>query len=338
MQHRGAVQQPRWRYAAAVSLVAAMIVLGACTGRANGGEGDENEARGGAAAQEQRDTTRPAAFAPMDWKRVDEAIGRSGTMQPGEVYRVSFPRSDLRVTAGGVVVKPALALGGWVAFKQTGADEAMAMGDLVLTEAEVAPVMAKLQEGGIEQTAVHNHLLHESPRVMYMHISARGDPAKIGAAVRAALALSKTPTATPAAGASAAIDLDTAGVARALGRAGKVNGGVYQVSVPRAETVTADGMEVPPSMGGATAINFQPTGGGRAAITGDFVMSAGEVNPVIRALRDNGIEVTALHSHMLEEAPRLFFMHFWANDDAVKLARGLRAALDRMHTSRAAAP
>jgi hypothetical protein len=183
----------------------------------------------------------------------------------------------------------------------------------------------------VRQTALHNHLLRESPRVMYMHVEAHGDPVRIAETVRAALALSRTPLAPPApAPAVAAIDLDTAAVARALGHSGRVNGGVYQVSVPRLGAVRDGGHVVPPAMGVATAINFQPTGAGRAAITGDFVMTAGEVNPVIRALRDGGIEVTALHSHLLGEEPRLYFMHFWANDDAVKLARGLHAALSRM--------
>ena len=213
----------------------------------------------------------------------------------------------------------------------------MVMGDLVLTEDEVTPVMTKLQEGGVEQTALHNHVLHESPRVMYMHLGAHGDAVKIAKAIHDALALSKTPmTAAASAPANGAQDLglDTKQLDQLMGQSGKVNGGVYQFSVPRAETITDGGMEVPPSMGLATAINFQPTGGGKAAITGDFVMTAGEVNPVIRALRENGIEVTALHSHMLTESPRLFFMHFWADDDAQKLARGLRAALDKMNVVR----
>jgi hypothetical protein len=265
-----------------------------------------------------------------DWSAVDRALGRPGTAQPGEVQKYSFPRSDLHVTVGSVAVKPALALGSWVAFKR-GGGKAMAMGDLVLTETEITPVMNKLQAMGVEQTALHNHLLHESPRVMYMHIRAQGDPVKIAQAVHAALALTKTPPAKPQrAGPTTPLGLDTAAVAQALGHSGTVNGGVYQVNVPRADPVRADGMEVPPSMGVATAINFQPTGGGRAAITGDFVMTAQEVNPVLQALREAGIEVTALHSHMLTEEPTLFFMHFWGNDDAAKLGRGLRSALNHM--------
>ena len=236
----------------------------------------------------------------------------------------------------GVAVKAALALGSWVAFKQASDTEAMLMGDLVLLESEVGPVLGKLQDGGIEQTALHNHVLRESPRVMYMHIGGHGAPAKLAAAVHAALALTKTPLGASAAPASAGLlGIDTAQIAQILGYHGKVNGGVYQVGVPRAETITADGIDVPPSMGLATAINFQPTGGGKAAITGDFVLIGSEVNPVIGALRDNGIAITALHSHMLTDSPHLFFMHYWANDDALKLAHGLRAALDKMNIKKA---
>jgi hypothetical protein len=260
---------------------------------------------------------------------VEEALGRKGAAQPGEVLKFSFPRSDLSVTADGIPIKPALALGSWAAFKQIGNGQSMAMGDLVLTEDEVGPVMKALQSGGIEQTAVHNHVLHESPRIMYVHFSAHGDAAKIAATLRTALGASKTPIGAQGAPSPAsAADLDTAGIARELGIAGKLNGVVYQVSVPRRERITDMGHEVPPSMGVATAINFQPTGGGKAAVTGDFVMRASEVNKVIRALQAHGITTTALHSHMLNEEPRLFFMHFWANDDAVTLAKGFRAALN----------
>ncbi len=264
-----------------------------------------------------------------EWSAVDRALGRPGTLLPGDVHKYTFPRSDLHVRVGSVVVRPALALTGWVAFKGTGS-QAMAMGDLVLLQSEVTPVLTKLQQMGVSETALHNHLLDESPRLMYLHIEASGDPVKVAEALHAALALTRTPPAKPAGGApKAPFSLDTAGIASILGRHGQINGGVYQVSVPRAVPVRVEGMEVPPSMGVATGINFQPTGGGKAAITGDFVLAPDEVNPVIQALRAAGIGVTALHSHMLTEEPRLFFMHFWANDDALKLARGLRAALDR---------
>lgn len=287
-------------------------------------------------AQRRADAQGQQASQPIDWKRVDAALGKPGTIQPDGAYKAGLPRSDLHVSVAGVAIKPALALGSWVALKQVSDSDAMLMGDLVLLEKEVGPVLAKLQEGGIEQTALHNHLLHESPHVLYMHIAGRGAPEKLAGAVHAALALTKTPfAASPAPSASPPFGLDTAQIAQALGYHGKVNGGVYQVGVPRAERITVDGIDVPPSMGLATALNFQPTGGGKAAITGDFVLIASEVNPVIRALRDGGVAVTALHSHMLADSPRLFFMHFWANDDALKLARGLRAALDQMNVKRA---
>jgi hypothetical protein len=270
------------------------------------------------------------ATAVTSWTAVEEALGRKGAMQPGDVIKFSFPRSDLTVTIGGVSIKPALALGSWVAFKEVAQGEAMAMGDLVLTDDEVGGVMRALQAGGVEQSALHNHLLSETPHVMYMHIMTHGDPAKIARSIHDALAQSKTPLGPPSPPAApSAADLDTTGIAKALGFAGKLNGVVYQVSVPRSEKITEMGHEVPPSMGVATAINFQPTGGGKAAITGDFVLLGSEVNPVIRALRDHGIQVTAVHSHMIDESPRLYFMHFWANDDAATLAKGLRAALDQ---------
>jgi hypothetical protein len=269
-----------------------------------------------------------------DWKSVEQALGKAGSVQPGDVYKVSLPRTDLQVTVGSVQVKSPLALGSWIAFKKAG-NVTMVMGDLVLTEDEVTSVLTKLQEGGVQQTALHNHVLHESPRVVYLHISAMGDGAKIAKAIHDALALSKTPFAAPLAGTQTQdLGIDTKQIDQIMGHSGKVNGAVYQISVPRAEKIMDNDMEVPPSMGVAHAINFQPSGAGKAAITGDFVLIASEVNPVIRALRDNGIDVTALHSHMLVESPRLFFMHFWANDDAMKLARGIRAALDKTNSAK----
>jgi hypothetical protein len=271
--------------------------------------------------------------AATDWKDVDTAIGRAGQDQPDGTHKYAFPRKDMNVTVGGVQIKAGLALGSWVAFKVTSQGNAMAMGDLVLAEDEVAPVMAELQSGEIEITALHNHLIGESPRVMYMHIHGMGNAANLGKAIHSAIAKTKTPDAG-AANAPPDLDIDTKQIDQILGHGGKNNGGIYQVGVPRAEHITEGGMAIPNSMGVATALNFQPTGGGKAAITGDFVLVAKEVNPVIKALRENGIAVTALHSHMLQEQPRLFFMHFWANDDALKLAKGLRAALDQTNSGK----
>jgi len=317
-----------------------------------------------------------AGAAEADWTKVADALGKSGTEMPGGVYRVGLPRTDLHVKLDGVDIKPTLALGSWLAFQGKG-DAAMVMGDLVLTEDEVGPVMKKLTENNIEITALHNHLLRAQPSTLYMHVLGHGDPAKLAAALHDGLALSKTPlgnatasassqapaavttsSQAPAAGSEqpgrngsstaaggsqapipgseqpARLDLDTAMIDKVLGAKGKAVAGVYQVGIPRAETIKDGGMEVPVAMGSGEAINFQPTGGGKAAITGDFVLTAKEVNPVLRALRENGIEVTAVHNHMLDDEPRLFFMHFWANDDAAKLAKGLRAALDKVNVAR----
>jgi len=265
----------------------------------------------------------------IDWQKVDDALGRKPVVSD-DVHRYGFPRSDLTVTLDGVTIKPALALGGWVAFKPAHGG-AMVMGDLVLLESEINPVMLKLIEGGLAITAVHNHLLRASPATFYMHVGGHGDPAKMASVIRDALGASKTPLAPPAAGPPPAVDLDTAQLDQIIGAKGQANGGVWQFNVPRRDPVKQDDMVLAPAgpLGLAIAINFQPAGGGKAAITGDFVLTADEVNPVVQALRANGIEVTALHSHMLDEQPRLFFMHFWAVDDALKLARGLRAALDR---------
>jgi len=268
-----------------------------------------------------------------DWKAVEQALGRSGQQQPDGAYKFGLPRGDLKVTVDGVQVKPTLALGSWLAFSSPG-QEAMVMGDLVLGEDEVSPVMVALQEHSLEVTALHNHVLHESPRVMYMHIAGHGDAVKLAGALKQVIALTKTPAPSQPPSTQPAVELDTAAIDQILGSKGKANGGVYQVSVPRAEKITDAGMAAPASMGLATALNFQPTGGGKAAITGDFVLIGSEVNPVIKALRQNGIQVTAVHNHMLEEQPRLFFMHFWANDDAMKLAKGLRAALDQTNSKK----
>jgi len=275
------------------------------------------------------------AQTPIEWEKVDRALGRSGTLQ-GQTYRVGFPRNDLHVTVGAVTVRPALALGSWVAFTETGDSTAMLMGDLVLLPAEVGPVIDALQSGGVTQTALHNHLAGEAPHIVYLHIGGRGRPEALATAVHTALTRTRTPLGAPAPAATPApaLELDTLQIAQTLGAHGKVNGGVYQVSVPRSEAVMVDSVTLPPAMGVATAINFQATGAGRAAATGDFVLIASEVNPVIRALRASGIAVTALHSHLLDETPRLLFMHFWGAGDAVQLAKGLRAALDVMNIKR----
>ena len=275
--------------------------------------------------------------ADPDWKAVEQALGKSGQLQPGDVYRVGMPRTDLSVTVKGVPVKAGFALGSYAAFKQIG-DHAMVMGDLVLLDQEVPAVMSALFSGGLEVTAVHNHVNDVSPHVLYMHYSGHGDATQLAKALRQALAASGTPLGTAASAPAAAFagpTLDTKQVEQLLGRQVRdVGSGVYQVSVPRAETITEMGQPLLPAMGVVTALNFQALPDGKAAITGDFVLIDKEVNPVARALRQHGIDVTAIHNHALMDTPRLFYMHFWAVDEAGKLAQGLKAALEQTNSKK----
>ena len=278
-----------------------------------------------------------ARAADPDWKAVEQALGKPGQIQPGDVFRVGMPRTDLAVTVKGVPVKAGFALGSYAAFKQMG-DRAMVMGDLVLLDQEVPAVMSGLFSGGLEVTAVHNHLNEMSPHVMYMHYEGHGDAVQLAKALRQALSASGTPLG--ASGAAAAVSggpaLDTKQIEQALGRQGRdIGGGVYQVTVPRAEAITGMGQPLLPAMGVVTVMNFQPTADGKAAITGDFVLIDKEVNAVAKTLRQHGIDVTALHNHGLMDTPRLFYMHFWANDDPAKLALGLKAALDQTNSVKA---
>ena len=274
-----------------------------------------------------------AAAAAPDWKPVQQAFGFDSISMPGGVQRFNLPRSDLHVTVGDTVVKPGLALGGWVAFAKAGKG-AMVMGDLVLTEDEVAPVTNALRDGGVEVTAIHNHLLGETPRVLYLHVGGHGDAAGLAQAVVKAVGLTKTPF-PPAPGAKEGdLGLDQAAVEKAIGMKGKVGGGCLHFTAARREKVSEGGMAMPASFGMGTSINFQPAGGGKAAIAGDFAMTAKEVEPVLDALRKGGIAVTALHSHALSDSPRLFYMHFWAVDDAVKLAQALGGALSKTSSKR----
>lgn len=276
----------------------------------------------------------PLQSLPIDWKQVDQTMGKTGVIMPGDVHRYSFPRTDLHVTVQDVVLKAGFALGGYVVFLPV-ANGAMVMGDLVLTEDEINPVISQLHQRGIQQTALHNHLLFETPHVMYLHIEGQGDPVHLAQGLHSALLLTKTPMSSPAPGQGGPLDLDTKQLDAILGYYGKANNGVYQYSIPRAEAITNGGVTVPPAMGIATVINFQPTGQGKAAITGDVVLLGKEVPAVMRALREQGIDITALHSHMLSDSPPLFFLHFWAVAPATTLARGLRAALDQTNSSKA---
>lgn len=270
-----------------------------------------------------------------DWKAVEQALGKAGQLMPGDVYRVGMPRTDLSVTVKGIPVKAGFALGSYAAFRQVG-DHAMVMGDLVLLDQEVPAVMSALLSGGLEVTAVHNHVNDVSPHVLYMHYGGHGDAVQLAKALRQALAASGTPLGAAAAPAAVAgPTLDSKQIEQSLGRQGRdVGAGVYQVTVPRSEAVTEMGQPLLPAMGVTTVINFQPLADGKAAITGDFVLLDKEVNPVARTLRQHGIDVTAIHNHSLMDTPRLFYMHFWAADDADKLAQGLKAALDQTNSKK----
>jgi hypothetical protein len=276
----------------------------------------------------------PAPAAEVDWKAVEQALGATGQMQAGDVFRIGLARTDLNVIVKGIPVKAPFALGSYAAFKQTG-DHVMVMGDLVLLDAEIPAVMSGLFAGGLEVTAVHNHLNEISPHVMYMHYSGHGDAVQLARALRQALSASTTPLGGAAAAAppSDGPTLDTKAIEQALGRPGReIGAGVFQVTVPRTEALTEMGQPLLPGMGVVTVLNFQPTSAGKAAITGDLVLIDNEVNAVARTLREQGIDVTAIHNHALRDTPRLFYMHFFANDDPTRLAGALKAALDQTNS------
>jgi Domain of Unknown Function (DUF1259) len=272
-----------------------------------------------------------AAAQGLDTAKIDQALGRSG-QKTGDVYRVAFPRTDLNVSIAGVAIKPGLALGSWAAFSGTEAS-ASVMGDLVLLESEVNPVMAKLRAADFQITAVHNHVLNETPRVLYMHYLGHGGAAELAKSLHNALAESKTPLTAPTpAPAAASPPPFVKTIEDTLGRKAQFNGGVLAFGIPRSETITESDMTLTPPQGVAESINFQETTPGQVATTGDFVLTAEEVNPVISALEEHGIQVTALHSHMLTEQPRLFFMHFWAVGNVESVTQGIKAALGHIAT------
>jgi Domain of Unknown Function (DUF1259) len=267
----------------------------------------------------------------LDTAKIDQEMGRTG-QKLGDVYRIGFPRTDLHVLVHGVSIKPGLALGSWAAFSGTN-DNATVMGDLVLLQAEVNPVMEEMRAAGFEITALHNHLLDETPRLMYMHYMGNGSAAHLASSLRLCLAASKTPLGKPAAAAEPSAPPSwVKTVEDAVGRKGSFKGGVLSFGVARADAVTMSGMTIAPPEGVAEAINFQEAGPGKVATTGDFVLTAAEVNPVLSALEDHHIQVTALHSHMLTEEPRLFFMHFWAVGNSQSVAEGIKAALSHAST------
>jgi hypothetical protein len=265
----------------------------------------------------------------LDTAKIDQTMGRSG-QKTGDVYRLSFPRTDLHVSIAGVEIKPGLALGSWAAFAGNDND-AMVMGDLVLLENELPPVMKKLRTAGFDISAVHNHLLNETPRVMYLHYVGHGKAVELAKSLQAALAESKTPLDKPAPPPSTAEPpAFVKTIEEALGTKGRFAGGVLSFGIPRSESIIDHGMTLAAPQGVAEAINFQEAGNGKLATTGDFVLTAEEVNPVISALEEHDIAVTALHSHMLTEQPRLFFMHFWGVGSTESVAAGIKAALSHV--------
>jgi hypothetical protein len=278
-----------------------------------------------------------AASNDTSWKKVEAVFGRAGSYS-GTTVKFGFPRTDLKVTLGNVTLKPGLALGSWAAFTGT-EDSATLMGDLVLLQSEVENVIDRLASGGILISALHNHLIGETPHVMYMHYMGHGTGETLAKSLRAALSTTATPlTLVPHSdavkkSAADAIKFDVKKIEEILGRKGSESGGVLSFGIPRAETIIDHGNEIPPLMGTANSINFQDAPDGAAA-TGDFVLVGREVNPVIQALRSAGISVTAIHNHMLDDEPRLFFMHFWGEGSAVKIASGIRKALDQINLKR----
>jgi hypothetical protein len=270
------------------------------------------------------------SFAQVDSTALNNVFGKKGSVQ-GNIYKISYPRSDLKVKVGDFSVAPGLALGSWVGILKM-ENESMMMGDLVLLDSEVPKVITKLVEENLDITAIHNHLINETPNIKYIHFHGSGNAVQLAEKIKAVLAVTATPLTPPAVQAKTK-NIDWSKVTAILGTTGKQNGMLLQYSFPRNEKLTERGMEMPPSMGMATAINFQMDGN-RAAITGDFVLLPDEVNPVVKALTANGIMPTAIHSHMLHDEPRLFMMHFWAVGELEKLATGLKAALDKTNSKK----
>ena len=300
----------------------ALVVVAGCNSGSNSGSDASNNPQSSA--------RNPITTTDADWKSVAEALGRTGKLGDNNTaYRVALTRNDLQVTSYGVAIKPGLSLGGYAAFARYDNNETLLMGDLVVTEAEVPKVTDALQSHGIAQTALHKHLLEQSPPVWWTHIHGMGDATQLAQGLKAALDATSIGSAAPPPAQQPPVDIDVAGVQQALGRKGTQDSGLLKYSIPRKDQIVEDGHVLPASsLNLATVINFQPVGGGKAAINGDFILTAPEVQKVIQALRAGNIQIVELHNHGLTEQPRLFYMHFWAVDDAVALARALRPALD----------
>jgi hypothetical protein len=306
---------------AAIAATAAVLLAGCSSGSKQGGGNDGDQAGNPRSAVRTTDT---------DWKPVADALGRTGKLGDNNTaYRVALVRNDLQVTTDGVAIKPGLSLGGYAAFVRYDNNETLLMGDLVITEAELSKVTDALQAHGLAKTALHKHLLQQTPPVWWTHVHGMGDAVQLAQGLKAALDATAIGPANPPPTQQPPVDIDVAGVQQALGRKGTQDGGLLKYSIPPKDTIVEDGHVLPAaSLNLTTVINFQPVGGGRAAINGDFILIASEVQKVIQALRAGNIQIVELHNHGLTEQPRLFYMHYWAVDDAVILAKALRPALD----------
>ncbi|OIJ95482.1 hypothetical protein BIV25_20285 [Streptomyces sp. MUSC 14] len=312
---------------AALLLVTGAGLLAACGARTSRAVGGGTDVVAAQAAFPDKHLQYPVRTTDADWQPVAAALGRTGTLAGSVVYGIPLLRTDLDVTTEGVTLKPGMLLGGYAAFAQYH-DGTMLMGDLVVTEDELPRVTDALQAAGIDQTALHKHLLQQSPPIWWAHLHAMGDPLKLARGLKSALNATAIPPASPPPATEPPVDLDTAGISRALGRKGTAEGGIYRFTIARHQSVDDGTHVLPAALGLTTGINFQPLGGDKAAVDGDFVMTAPEVQHVIRALRRGGIDIVELHNHSLDDRPRLFYLHFWAAADAVTLARALRPALD----------
>src|SRR6266568_3835505 len=271
-----------------------------------------------------------AAAAPaLDGAQIQELTGAKGKLDEKEgVFKVSVPRADLKVVAGGVHLTPPMGLTTWAAFTRSG-EHTMVMGDMCLTEDQVNPVMSAALDNGLEVTALHNHFLGDTPKVMFMHIGGAGDEAALAAAVGKVFARIKETSGGRGELPKGDIDpaktsLDPAKIEAVLGRKGELAGGVYKVVVGR--TALMHGHEVGATMGVNTWAAF--AGSDEAAVVdGDFAMLEPELQGVLKALRGAGIAVVAIHQHMAGEQPRILFLHYWGIGRTADLAKGLRAAL-----------
>lgn len=269
-----------------------------------------------------------------NWTTVERVIGNNGTVLPDGTFMISLPRNDVQIIVGDIKLNREMAMDSWIVFADMG-HETMMMGDLTLTTPELWIVQNQLLQEGVEISAIHNILNNETPQVFDLHISGKGDPVKMAEAVNnatkaARITFSRSSSDPVTQNFPGKTDIDQILMAN-----GKVEGEVLQYSIPRMEKITEDGMELAPYMDVATQLKFQALPEDEAAVTGEFVMTGDEVEPVLRTLNANSIHVTALHMHMLTEEPRLFYLHFWAVGDQLALARGLRDAVNQTNSVKA---